>query len=214
MHSIEKHSIHHHYNPFKNDPYVFEYMYPPEHGEYQWITNPHFTNQHSISQFISKLHIQHFNNTKIIHQISSSQELPTSQNNKSIHKLYKQKEKLTQDSQSTYKKLPTENGEQISQYGEHMKQWDDTINNIFPNKKISLKQWNPTFHVLNTNITCIKSSNIPVKENKSHNTYQVMGRQNQSHKTLYKIIFKKNLFKNLQTYYILKTLWYISWICG
>ena len=37
-------------------------------------------------------------------------------------------------------------------------------------------------------------------------TYQVMGRQDRSHKTLYKIIFKKNIFKNLQTYYILKTL--------
>ena len=112
----------------------------------------------------------------------------------------------------TFPVLPTENGEQITQYGEHMKQWGDTINNIFPNKKIHLKQWNPTFHVLNTNITCFQSSNIPVHENKSNSTYQVMGRQNQSHKTLYKIIFKKNIFKNLQTYYILKTLWYMSWI--
>ena len=34
MHTIEKHSTHHHYNPLKNDPSVFEYMYPPEHGEY------------------------------------------------------------------------------------------------------------------------------------------------------------------------------------
>ena len=58
-----------------------------------------------------------------------------------------------------------------------MKQWGDTINNIFPNKETYLKQWNPTFHVLNTNITYIKSSNIPVKENKSNNAYQVMGRQ-------------------------------------
>ena len=147
MHTIEKHSTHHHYNPLKNDPSVFEYMYPPEHGEYPWITNPDFTNQHSISQFISKLHIQHFNNTKIIHQISSSQELSTSQNNKAIHKLYKKQEKLRQDCHSTYKKLPTENCDQITKYGEHMKQWGDTINNIFPNKKIHLEQWNPTFHV-------------------------------------------------------------------
>ena len=51
-----------------------------------------------------------------------------------------------------------------------MRQWGNTINNIFPNKKIHLKQWNPTFHVLNTNSTCMKSSNIPVKENKINKT--------------------------------------------
>ena len=135
-----------------------------------------------------------------IHQISSNQELSISQNDKHIHKLYK--------------KLPTEYGKQTTQYGEHMKQLDDTIDNIFPNKKIHLKHWNSTFHVLNTTITCIKALNIPVKENKSNNTYQGMGRQNQSHKTLYKIIFKNNIFKNLQTYYILKTLWYISLMFG
>ena len=33
MHTIEKHSTHHHYNPLKNDPSVFEYLYPPEHGD-------------------------------------------------------------------------------------------------------------------------------------------------------------------------------------
>ena len=60
--------------------------------------------------------------------------------------------------------------------------------------------------------TCIESSDIPVKENKSKNTYEVMGRREQSHKSLYKFIFKKNILKNLQTYYILKTLWYIYWI--
>ena len=91
MHTTEKHSTHHPYNPLKND--VFEYMYPPEHGEYPWITNPDFTNQNSISQFITQLHIHHFNNTKFIHQISSSQELSTSQNSKPMHKLYKKQEK-------------------------------------------------------------------------------------------------------------------------
>ena len=39
-------------------------------------------------------------------------------------------------------------------------------------------------------------------------TYQVMGRQETSHK----IIFMKKNFKDLQTHYILKTLWYITWI--
>ena len=34
MHTIEKHSTHNHYTPLKNDPSVFEYMNPPEHGEY------------------------------------------------------------------------------------------------------------------------------------------------------------------------------------
>ena len=57
MHTIEKHSTHHHYNPLKNDPSVLDYMYPPEHGKYPWITNPDFTNLQSVSQFISKLHI-------------------------------------------------------------------------------------------------------------------------------------------------------------
>ena len=47
-----------------------------------------------------------------------------------------------------------------------MKQWGDTSNNIFPTKKIHLKQWNPTFHVLNTDIIGIQSLNIPVEENK------------------------------------------------
>ena len=114
-------------------------MYPPEHGEYLWSTNPDFTNQLSISQLTSKLHIQHFNNAKIIHQISSSQELSTSsqelstsKNNMPLHKIYKKQEKLRQDSHSSYKKLPTENGEQITQYGEHMKQWG---NNTFPTRK-------------------------------------------------------------------------------
>ena len=46
MHTIEKHSTHHQYIPLRNDASVFEYMYQPEHGEYQWITNPDFTNQH------------------------------------------------------------------------------------------------------------------------------------------------------------------------
>ena len=102
MHTIEKHSTHHYYNPLKNDLSIFEYMYPPEHGEYPWSTNPDFTNQHSISQITSKLHIQHFNNANIIYLISSSQQLSTSQKNKPIHKMYK--------------KPPRENGEQITQY--------------------------------------------------------------------------------------------------
>ena len=88
-----------------------------------------------------------------------------------------------------------ENGHQITQYGEDMKQWGDTINNIFPNQKIHLKQWNPTFHVLNTNFTSIESSNIPVKENKSNNTYQVMGRQDQSHKNTKQDYFQEEYFQ-------------------
>ena len=40
---------------------------------------------------------------------------------KPIHKLYKKQEKLRQDHHSTHKKLPIENGEQITQHGEHMK---------------------------------------------------------------------------------------------
>ena len=47
MNTIDKHSTHHQYNPLKNDASVFEYMYPPEHGEYQRITNPDFAN-HNI----------------------------------------------------------------------------------------------------------------------------------------------------------------------
>ena len=43
-------------------------------------------------------------------------------------------------------------------------------------------------------------------ENDVNITYQVMGRQETSHK----IIFMKKNFKDLQTHYILKTLWYIT----
>ena len=76
----------------------------------------------------------------------------------------------------------------------------------------SFETMEPYISCFNTNITCIKSSSIPVKDNKVNKTYQVMGRHDTSHKTLYKIIFKKNIFKNLQTYYFLNTLWYMSWI--
>ena len=58
--------------------------------------------------------------------------ISTSQNIMPLHKMYKKQKKLRQDSHSSYKKLPTENGEQITQYGEHMKQWG---NNTFPTRK-------------------------------------------------------------------------------
>ena len=45
-------------------------------------------------------------------------------------------------------------------------------------------------------------------ENNVNITYHVVGRQETSHKI---ILMKKN-FKDLQTHYILKTLWYITWI--
>ena len=55
------------------------------------------------------------------------------------------------------------------------------------------------------NILDIKISRLPIMENVNI-TYQVMGRQETSHK----IIFMKNNFKDLQTHCILKTLWYIT----